>query len=734
MQADLSLSALYKTPTTPPTFPAMVHSQPRSTALLSANLQTKAFPTGAWWINLAFPGSLRAVPLPYDVMKNSTTNGLDISYDKLTTSNTSVMATFLRNFSIKSNSLTGVVPVIDRYDLLTADLLWSKPNGTSLEFILARGSPFITGKSVGVPVQFGSQHAITSLVTSTGAFVSGEGTGTKFIFILNNGQIWHLWFGSSVTIVRTSAGIYTKTPYTGTFRIAEVSHGINMDDYADWVPVSANISYAVEGNSAALTYKWKTERLRGVGNGSLLLCALPHHIESLAVSSVVTGLIYKTIKGIIKGVTGDTWVLQEALTKIQWDAPRPIDSDKINDVKAALQSQTIPPNVQDDSYFDPKYLAKISRLILIAKAVGNTPVITTMMEILKPYLIQWLDSVNINPLRYETGWGGICSKDGLIDKTDDFGNGQYNDHHYHYGYIIYAIAVCGRFDAAFLATYKDKIIQIVRDIACSDPTDSYFPIARHKDWYDGHSWANGLDFFGDSKNQESTSEAINGYYAIYLLGLALRDQNLANWGRILLASEIRSSIKYWHIMDTSIYAEPFASNKVVGVLWASKVDFLTWFGPEVEKISGIQKIPTTPIMEEVLLKVWLKDAVPVFLARVSATMSQAWKGFLIASGAIIDKPTYWEQAKQLTQFDDGNTKANLLYFISTRTNDGSTIIDSPSDGKDYSIWVEPGLPPVLDKDIEFYATISFPKEIYDLLQEKGITISTIKLDIKQSTE
>jgi hypothetical protein len=44
--------------------------------------------------------------------------------------------------------------------------------------------------------------------------------------------------------------------------------------------------------------------------------------------------------------------------------------------------------------------------------------------------------------------------------------------------------------------------------------------------------------------QESSSEAVNGYYGVYLLGLARGDTALADWGRLLLATELRSAKKY----------------------------------------------------------------------------------------------------------------------------------------------------------------------------------------------
>lgn len=44
--------------------------------------------------------------------------------------------------------------------------------------------------------------------------------------------------------------------------------------------------------------------------------------------------------------------------------------------------------------------------------------------------------------------------------------------------------------------------------------------------------------------QESSSEAVNGYYGVYLMGLARGDQELADWGRLLLAMELRSAKKW----------------------------------------------------------------------------------------------------------------------------------------------------------------------------------------------
>lgn len=51
---------------------------------------------------------------------------------------------------------------------------------------------------------------------------------------------------------------------------------------------------------------------------------------------------------------------------------------------------------------------------------------------------------------YETGWGGIINRAGYNDVWVDFGNGYYNDHHFHYGYILAAGAVIAKYLFLFL--------------------------------------------------------------------------------------------------------------------------------------------------------------------------------------------------------------------------------------------------------------------------------------------
>ena len=95
-------------------------------------------------------------------------------------------------------------------------------------------------------------------------------------------------------------------------------------------------------------------------------------------------------------------------------------------------------------------------------------------------------------------------------------------------------------DPSWGAEWEDKVLHMISDVAEPSRVSPWYPFTRVKDWYDGHAWASGIFLFGDAKNQESTSEAVMGWYAIHLWGLATNNQRLGDLGRLMTALEV------WH--------------------------------------------------------------------------------------------------------------------------------------------------------------------------------------------
>lgn len=192
-------------------------------------------------------------------------------------------------------------------------------------------------------------------------------------------------------------------------------------------------------------------------------------------------------------------------------------NDEILHVDAVLQDMNGFFNAADDPYGFGKQIARLARLVLCAQELidlaGAHHVDSQLQYSLDSTIIRmeklmlpWLSEYDNDALVYDDTYGGIVTVHGINDSAADFGSGWYSDHHFHYGYFVFAAAVIAKYDKPFFENYRDHFDQIRRDICNDDDSDKMFPIARHKDWFDGHSWASGLFVQANAKGQESSSE------------------------------------------------------------------------------------------------------------------------------------------------------------------------------------------------------------------------------------
>ncbi len=209
-------------------------------------------------------------------------------------------------------------------------------------------------------------------------------------------------------------------------------------------------------------------------------------------------------------ILGRTWSLVEHLHRVNFTAPRPMRTEMLPAIRTALKKDlqyALPANYMvgaGDTYFSGKMLAKLGRVLLIAEEVGDVdqPAFDAALTRLRQGVEVWLNGSAQSPFLYDSSWGGMvmcgCNyvyEDGvgrcanqfpdcpaLTDAGQNFGAGFYNDHHYHYGYHIYAAAVVAKFDAAWGKRFHQEVLMLVRDIANPSDADQFFPTWRHKDW------------------------------------------------------------------------------------------------------------------------------------------------------------------------------------------------------------------------------------------------------------
>jgi endo-1,3(4)-beta-glucanase len=654
--------------------PAWIASRPgqQSPTSLWAST-TPPLPTNTSWQNLVLgAGGSRVDLLPYQIMAEPV--WLDVANATpahFTNSATEVSVPIMKQLMLGANEFgAATTHAVQGHDLLSVTLRYSVAAGT-MTAPLVEGMPYVTVDYAGLqPVILPGSDAVASrtIVSVNGSTTTGNmAAGSRFQLALSDGTTWIVYSSSPVTFNYAPGKMYVTARFTGTLRVANAPTPADvavLDAHAAAIPRGAVLGASIACDVATLRFDFVT-----TGPGTLLMAAMPHHMNRL-VAPTTTGLAFQTLRGPLTAVEGSTWTMSLPLSTIAWTAPRALAAAHVEAVRAALAVDAgfvpDPATVDTDPYFGGKLLARLARLALIADELGETATAAALRARLAPLVAAWLDGANGNPLVYDTTWGGVVTTQALANPSAQFGQGHYNDHHFHYGYHLYAAAALARADPAFASSHRAGLLALVRDVANPSAADPRFPRFRHMDFFRGHSWAAGLSEFADGQNQESTSEAVNAWHGLQLLGLATGDARMADLGRVLLALEIDSARTYWQIPAAStIYQDPFARNRCVGILFETRAFFGTFFAAGPQYVYGIQLLPFTPASELLVDPAWVADAWPSMQAAASGA-TQGWQGLLYMAHAAVDPLAAWSEVTPLTAWDDGNSNTNTLWWVASR--------------------------------------------------------------------
>lgn len=262
------------------------------------------------------------------------------------------------------------------------------------------------------------------------------------------------------------------------------------------------------------------------------------------------------------------------------------------------------------------------------------------------------------------------------------------------GYHIFAAAVVAHFDPEWGRNFFERVLLLVRNIANPSEDDTHFPVLRHKDPYQGHSWASGIPMppYLNGRNQESSSEALAGYEAVAIYGQVMSKifatsgepmklaaaERVRRVGKLLTTTELRSTKRYYHIDRTNpIRSYPVEyTMDVIGMMWQTMAQFQTWFGNAPYLVYGIQLMPLTPIAEERDTLDWIKAIFPAMQDSCNAfedCEATGWSIQILGALATAGHPELaLEKVLEVPSeaFDtaggDGHSLSNSLWYISTR--------------------------------------------------------------------
>jgi endo-1,3(4)-beta-glucanase len=505
-------------------------------------------------------------------------------------------------------------------------------------------------------------------------YIGFAGAGTyKWRVSLNDNSQWLMYvtpidsMGIPPFRLNNTSLISGPAHFKGMVQVSKNPAGIPAEDAFDAAAgayaANATISGSVNGNSGSYTLSWGKG---GVPEKTLLMYALPHHVESFDQETNATRQgfsLVTTTKGYAQAV------LANRITMLEKDLPTGIGfapwgknagngaSGGVENVDLGTAALALVNNAShyelsqdfiaqtslNSMYYSGKGLAKFAAICYtVSNIAGNRNLAASGLLKLKDAFNVFVNNTQPEPLVYDTVWKGIVSGATYHPPYDpgmDFGNTLYNDHHFHYGYFLYTAAVIGYLDPDWLTQGSNKawVNGLARDYA-NPVTDEYFPFQRSFDWFHGHSWAKGLFESGDGKDQESTSEDTFATYALKMWGRITRDANMEARGNLQLAVQARS-LKNYFLMTSDNKNQPpsFLHNKVTGILFENKIDHTTYFGSNTEYIEGIHMIPLNPSSSYTRGARFVQEEWDTYFSNGRVDQVQGgWKAILYANYALIN--------------------------------------------------------------------------------------------------
>jgi endoglucanase Acf2 len=242
------------------------------------------------------------------------------------------------------------------------------------------------------------------------------------------------------------------------------------------------------------------------------------------------------------------------------------------------------------AYWQGKGLQRIATLMDVAEQQGDLPARDDLLKLLEGRVQDWFSGdSNKTYLRYSKALGTLVSY-----PDEYFAVEQMNDHHFHYGYWIHAMAQIALRDPAWAA--KDRwggiVERMVSDIATTTRGGADYPFVRNFDAYECHSWASGVGLGDAGNNQESSSEAVNAWAGLILWGEVTGDKTLRDLGVWLYANETNAVQHYWFDLHHLVFP-PEYRNIEASMLFGAKYAHNTWWIDEPREIKGINLLPVT---------------------------------------------------------------------------------------------------------------------------------------------
>jgi endoglucanase Acf2 len=383
--------------------------------------------------------------------------------------------------------------------------------------------------------------------------------------------------------------------------------------YAFAIPRSTVYSWKYDPAAGVLATNWKVvaEPLQGK-NTQVIQGWIPHQYRTNVAPVSYAAPAYTSVRGAMRTTVGNDFTFAYRYNGIVPNLPAPkvgvtgYDPAKLTGLINKFAGK---PDVGGDTYGGGKNLVKCAQFAFMAQQLGD-PSYEKILGAVRDALINWYT--------YSAGekdhfFAYYPRSKALVGFSPAYGSESFTDVHFHHAYFIFATAMVAAQDPAFAKDYGAMATLAAKQYANWDRADQRFPFLRTFDIWQGHSWASASANDAGLNNQESSSEAMQCWAGLILLGQALGDANMLSTGVMGYVSESNATLEYWFNTYGDIFPKEYP-NPLVSVVYSAGNGWHTWFTGDYTWFYGIQWIPTSPMLS--------------FFVRDPASAKRNWDNFV----------------------------------------------------------------------------------------------------------
>jgi endo-1,3(4)-beta-glucanase len=596
-------------------------------------------PTNRWFSGLVFGEESQPVfPLPLSFGMSD--NGFAFGLPTVAASEKAIIGGYKPEIAVDNGAETST---LSAYDSLTVTVDSLDGAGETVgRTTIAQGSPF---------VRYVAER---------------DGEVTTNLPFTRTGDFWTLTAGENTYGLVTDGSVQDRQ-----LKLAE-------GQAATWFIVPADgktedlaglAANAVTGSTVGYTIAGDrtTTKLGYAAEGGTAFAAMPHQAANLAGTTCDLGS-YPSVYGTLELCAGNelsyTSPVSEPTSALDVAGLSTDDKAELAKVVEADVAGTKP--FPADTYFGGKALYRAAMLLQLAEQLELEAPAAAMRQKLTAELTKWTEPKGCEQR------AAFCfvydeQGKGIVGLTPSFGSDEYNDHHFHYGYFLYAAGIVAQDDPALAKKFAPVMDLLAADIG-SNASNGTFPDRRVFDAYAGHSWASGTAPFADGNNQESSSEAITAWTGLALWAKASDNADLQTEATWMLSTEAQAGLAYWTNFDTAEPVYEGYGHQITSLNWGGKRDYATWFSPEPAAMLGILVIPMSPAStylggDPERIKANVAEA-------TGGKFDQKFGDYLLMYSALAgeeERRTALASARDLDAkwIDDGNSRAYLLAWLMT---------------------------------------------------------------------